>query len=164
MVYVNGVEVYRDNMPAGEVTSDTPATGGYPNLDYHGFIRPGLEVAAANGVMAIELHFMQAAATLEFNAFVALLAPTAEDTSCFILSEGIAIDAEVANAERVLDFDKETFASQHVSESSPLDVVFSFSQTKPYVNGRASGRRRRRPARRRASPGRVRTARRRTTR
>ena len=135
VVYVNGVEVYRDNMPAGEVTSETPATGGYPNLDYHGFIRPGLEVAAANGVMAIELHFMQAAATLEFNAFVALLAPTAEDTSCFILSEGIAIDAEVANAERVLDFDKETFASQHVSESSPLDVVFSFSQTKPYVNG-----------------------------
>ena len=135
VIYMNGVEVYRDNMPTGPITNETLATGGYPNTDYHGFIRSGLEVAEANGILAIELHFMQPAATLEFNAFVALLAPTAEDTTCFILSEDISISSEVDEKEKVLDFDKETYASEFVSESNPLDILFSFNQMKPFVNG-----------------------------
>ena len=43
IAYINGAEIYRDNMPAGDITSTTAATGQYTNIAYRGFIRPGSE-------------------------------------------------------------------------------------------------------------------------
>ena len=57
IAYINGVEVYRDNMPAGMITSSTAATGEYPELAYRGFIRPGSEVASQQTILAVEIHF-----------------------------------------------------------------------------------------------------------
>ena len=135
VVYVNGVEVFRDNLPDGAITKETPASGGYPTNTYHSFIRPGLEVASPDSIMAIELHFLQPTTTLQFNAFVALLTPTAPDTNCFIVSEGLTVTTDMPYKERIFDFDKETFASKYVGEAAPIDVFFAFSGAKPFVNG-----------------------------
>ena len=74
IAYINGVEVYRDNMPAGMITSSTAATGEYPELAYRGFIRPGSEVASQQSILAVEIHFFTPQTTVDFNAYLAILA------------------------------------------------------------------------------------------
>ena len=39
IAYIDGEEIYRDNMVDGEVNTMTPATGSYMSLTYHGIIR-----------------------------------------------------------------------------------------------------------------------------
>ena len=72
IAYINGAEVYRDNMPSGDVTSSTAASGQYQTIDYRGFIRPGSEVAAQQSILAVELHFVTAETTVYFNAYLYL--------------------------------------------------------------------------------------------
>ena len=57
VAYINGAEVYRDNMPDGDVSSTTAASGEYSELAYRGFIRPGSEVATQESILAVEIHF-----------------------------------------------------------------------------------------------------------
>ena len=47
IAYINGAEVYRDNMPEGDVDSATVASGEYSEIAYHGFIRPILASSVA---------------------------------------------------------------------------------------------------------------------
>ena len=56
VAYLNGVEVYRDNMSDGQPSIDTLATGSYTSSDYHGVIRPASEVSESN-VLSVEVHF-----------------------------------------------------------------------------------------------------------
>ena len=44
VAYINGNEIYRDNMPDGAVTSSTLASGSYTAVEFHNIIRPGAEV------------------------------------------------------------------------------------------------------------------------
>jgi hypothetical protein len=59
VVYLNGQEVLRSNMPAGNIAYDTPAStaiGGAGELTwYHQSVNPSLLVAGTN-VLAVELH------------------------------------------------------------------------------------------------------------
>ena len=58
VAYVNGVEVFRDNMPVGEVTQATLATGSYSNASLRGVIRAA-GIAETQSVVAVELHFLR---------------------------------------------------------------------------------------------------------
>ena len=58
--YINGVEVYRDNLPEGTLSSSTLATGSYSTLEYHRILRPGANVASSSSLLAIEIHFTSA--------------------------------------------------------------------------------------------------------
>jgi hypothetical protein len=59
LIYVNGSEVYRDNMPGGAVNYLTPATVAIGGADestfYNGSINPGYLVPG-NNVVAVEIH------------------------------------------------------------------------------------------------------------
>ena len=57
IAYVNGNEVLRDNMPDGEITSSTLATGSYSKLSYRSIIRPSSEVARSISYVSIAIHF-----------------------------------------------------------------------------------------------------------
>ena len=57
VAYINGVEIFRDNMPAGDVSQGTMASGSYATAEYHGVIRPAAVAEAAQSVLAVELHF-----------------------------------------------------------------------------------------------------------
>ena len=57
VVYMNGVEVFRDHMAEGEVTPTTPSNGAFEAYEYHGVIRPAGEIEGAENVLAVELHF-----------------------------------------------------------------------------------------------------------
>ena len=41
IAYINGTEIYRDNMPDGSVSSTTLASGSYATIGYRSVIRPG---------------------------------------------------------------------------------------------------------------------------
>lgn len=55
IAYINGVEIYRDNLPAGVIDATTPATGSYETYQYRGVIRNGLEVASES-VLSVAIH------------------------------------------------------------------------------------------------------------
>lgn len=56
VAYINGVEVFRDNMPDGAVVDTTPAQGSYAFYAYHGVVRPAYVAEATQAVLAVELH------------------------------------------------------------------------------------------------------------
>jgi hypothetical protein len=57
VVYLNGTEVYRNNMPTGTVTASTRASAVVDddNIYYSATVNPALLVAGAN-VIAVEIH------------------------------------------------------------------------------------------------------------
>ena len=134
IAYINGAEVYRDNMPSGDVTSSTAASGQYQTIDYRGFIRPGSEVAAQQSILAVELHFVTAETTVYFNAYLALLASTIPDSNCFIYADSVSISSnEGINPSHLFDFGK--MSSYYLQNSQlPATVTFTFEGPKPYIN------------------------------
>ena len=137
VAYINGAEVYRDNMAAGTVTSTTYATGDYDELAYHGFIRPGAEVSNTQSILAVELHFLenQPQTTVDFNAYLAILAPSALDTTCFIYGEPITITAspDTSTPSNAIDFSRTTYFSI-TSSYLPNTMTFTFDGPRPYIN------------------------------
>lgn len=104
VAYINGVEVFRDNMASGAVSASSVATGSYQTLEYHAVVRPSYEAASAQSVLAVELHFLTAttASAVDFNAFVALIAPSTTDSNCYVYGADFTLTASggtnVANA------------------------------------------------------------------
>ena len=88
IAYLNGVEIYRDHMPAGAVTPATTSSGTFNAYEYHAVIRPAFEVTVGNNLLAVELHFPSSGENeVEFDAFVAALAPstpTTETDKCYV--------------------------------------------------------------------------------
>ena len=134
VAYINGAEVYRDNMPAGDVTSTTAATGEYDELAYHGFIRPGTEVSSSQSILAVELHFVTDQTTVDFNAYLAILAPSVLDTTCFIYGESASITATSSSTPSNA-FDFKRTSSFYISSSYlPNTVTYTFEGPIPYIN------------------------------
>ena len=134
IAYINGAEVYRDNMPAGDVTSSTAATGQYADIAYRGFIRPGSEVAAQQSILAVEIHFLSAQTVVDFNAFLAIMAPSAANTDCFIYSESVTLSSSSGSSPTsMFDFDKFSYYYLYSSQL-PATVTIGFNGPRPYIN------------------------------
>ena len=137
VAYINGAEVYRDNMAAGDVTSDTYATGEYEDLVYRGFIRPGAEVSNTQSILAVELHFLenQPQTTVDFNAYLAILAPSALDTTCFIYGDSVTVTAspDTNTPSNAFDFSRSTYFSI-TSSYLPNTMTYTFDGPRPYIN------------------------------
>ena len=135
IAYLNGNEIFRDNMPNGDVTPLTPAAGSYVNLAYRGVIRNGAEMVA-NSVVAVELHFLadSPVTSVSFNAWVAQYASTNSDPSaykCYMTyPESIDSENDESNA---FDFDTSTFYVAFV-DSNP-SIRYGYSTVRPVING-----------------------------
>ena len=86
VAYLNGVEIYRDNMDVGEVTVDTLASGLFNTIDYRGIVRPST-IAESQSVLAVEIHFTEAnhSETIVFDAFLTFLAGISSTNKCFVV-------------------------------------------------------------------------------
>ena len=86
VAYINGVEVYRDNMPEGDVSTGTMATGGYSIYDYRGVYRSADAAANSASMLAVELHFTQTGITtaVQFNAYLAFGAGITDENNCYV--------------------------------------------------------------------------------
>ena len=76
VAYLNGIEIYRDNMPKGVVLPSTKASNVYSGYQYRGVIRNGQE-AANTCILAVEVHTAQEE-SIEFDAWLGLYASSRE--------------------------------------------------------------------------------------
>ena len=134
IAYINGAEVYRDNMPAGDVSSSTAATGEYSNITYHGFIRPGSEVASQQSILAVEVHFLNSQTNVDFNAYLAILAASTTEGNCFVYAESVDVEADGGtNVANIFDYGRTSYYYASASYL-PATVTYSFEGPRPYIN------------------------------
>ena len=94
VAYINGAEVFRDNMPAGAVVDTTPASGSYSAYGYRGVVRPAYVADVTQAVLAVELHFTQTSTeTIQFNGFLAYDAPDAQGSTCFVMPYAVTVSS-----------------------------------------------------------------------
>ena len=138
VAYIDGVEIFRDNMPSGTVTPTTYSTGGYITPGYHAIIRPGFEVASSSSVLAVEIHWRENSdqTYVDFNAYLAILASTSsDDDSCFIYPYDITLSATSGdNVNYSFDF---TSQSSYSLPTDLLPTTFSYTMNgaRPFING-----------------------------
>ena len=140
IAYISGVEVFRDNMPAGAVTSDTAASSQYPAVDMRGFIRPGMEIAQ-NGVLAVELHFPSGFTqdTVDFDAFLAAISSSVKDQKCTPYPYSVDIVSEGSynpySPTSIFDFNTQSCSSYFHLGESPYVLKFSMNAAvSPMIN------------------------------
>lgn len=138
VAYINGNEIFRDNMNPGPVTSSTPASDSYAILEYRGCVRPGKEVESTQNILAIELHFIDLTIShpVSFNAFIALLMSPTSENNCYTYPYSMIIQSSPINQEisKSFDFNYDSFAQFTVSQL-PIALSFTFLDTKGYFNG-----------------------------
>ena len=140
VAYINSNEVYRDNMPAGEVSSSTAATGFYSTLTYHSVIRNAMEVASTANVLAVEVHSTAStpATSIELNGWMMIYASTEPTSSnseipCYAYSYDVDIAAEEGtNPPYAMDFNKGSYWGVSPYEGTP-SILYSLP-TPAFVN------------------------------
>ena len=134
VAYINGAEVYRDNMPAGDPQSTTAATGQYTDIAYRGFIRPGSEVSTQQSILAVEVHFLAAQTNVDFNAYLAILATSTAEGNCFIYSDDASVSStQSTSVSGIYDWSRST--SYYISSTYfPATVTYSLEGDKAYIN------------------------------
>ena len=112
VAYINGAEVYRDNMPDGEPTSSTVATGSYSSYDYHGIIRSANEVTVSS-ILAVEVHpvDLSISGQIQFDGFISLMAGLSSSNNCFVVpNEVTATSTGFENPSYAVAFSRNTGA------------------------------------------------------
>ena len=137
VAYVNGVEVFRDNMPQGPIASSTPASGSYATSAYRGTIRSSLVAETANSVIAAELHYSESDSRnpIDFNGFLTFASGVSEDVDCFVVPTQPTITAgSFRNINKAFDGSRRVAAT--VSQLSlPQTISMRFpSEMRPQVN------------------------------
>ena len=138
IAYINGAEVYRDNMPSGEASQGTSASGSYQVVDYHGTIRSAAGAENAQSVLAVEIHFLTASlqTTVDFNAFISYLAGVSAEEPCFVVpTERTATSTDVSYPDNAFSWTRLSYASVY-SSSLPATMFLEMTGTTlPAVNG-----------------------------
>ena len=136
LAFINGVEVFRDNLPSGAVSPTTPASGSYTTSDYHGVIRPAAVAEAGEAVLAVELHFTDASSRpVDFDAFLSYGSGISSDNKCFVsYAEITATSPNYANIAKVFDYTRNSGATALMADL-PHTFFVSFGNVVPIVNG-----------------------------
>ena len=137
VAYVNGAEIYRDNMPSGEVVSSTLATGSYSAPETRGVLRPAVIAEATQSVLAVEIHFSQAdfQDSIPFDAYVAFLSSASSgENKCFVVPYNVTVSGQgFDNASSAFAWTRNSGAS---ADTLPASLTFSLTgTTTAYVNG-----------------------------
>lgn len=83
IAFLNGKEIYRDNLPSGAINASIPATGSYQTLQYRGVIRNALEVESQSVLcVAIHLPLQVSEAKRSLDAWMAEYVSSLDD-QCF---------------------------------------------------------------------------------
>ena len=135
VAYIDGVEIYRDNMPEGKPTAGTLATKSYATLEYRGVLRSADEIKEMESILAVELHFTDSnhKQTVDFDAFLAFLT-TRRDDKCMIVPYPLqVVSGEAAVWEDAFNWAVEEYA-ELTSFPASATVAFSDPNLKAVVN------------------------------
>ena len=129
--YINGIEIFRDNMPEGEPTTTTKATGGYPSISYRSVIRPGNEVSDERCTLAVALYFISGdVIAIHFNAFLSIYASSYE-SNCYVYPYHATV-VGYAPQQNIWDWNYSSFFRSAISTS--VDIILGSNHTM-FVNG-----------------------------
>ena len=140
VAYINGNEIYRDNMPSGDVTASTLASGSYSVSEYRGVIRPsGILVSSAQNVLAVEVHFTSSTheEVPAFNAWLAVYSATVTDDPCYVLPypPTMTTNGLSTTLDNLMDWNIVTSYIYSDIATTPFDLTFSYSNVSPVING-----------------------------
>lgn len=134
VVYINAVEVFRDNMPYGEVYDDLPSVNSYSTLEYHGIIIP-TSVLRNPFTIAVELHFPSTTIPepMVFDAIVTWYCNDSVNDGMSSFNFEVTADAGVSNYENVLNYHFSNITT-YSSSDAPVSLYFSArDNTFPYL-------------------------------
>ena len=137
IAYVNGAEVFRDNMPEGVATAATLATGSYSTLETHGVVRSSAIAENTQSVLAVEVHFTRAnfVETIEFDGFLSFLAPLSTSNKCFVVPTTTTATSDAFyQPSYVLDWGYSSLASTSADDWPATLTVELSGRVKPEVN------------------------------
>ena len=128
VAYINGVEIFRDNLPAGVVSEGTMASGSYSTSDFHGVIRSAAVAESAQSVLAVELHSTHTnPLAVDFDAFLSYGAGISSENNCYVSAANVTVTSSgVTNPSFAFDYTRSNAASVTVS-TLPKDILVSFS-------------------------------------
>ena len=91
VAYINGVEVYRDNLLSGIITNSTSAIQSYPSYDYRGTIRNGVEISSISNVLSVEIH-SKGVESIRFDGWLAIYSRSEDmivGDNCYTIQLGV---------------------------------------------------------------------------
>ena len=140
VAYINGNEIYRDNMPSGDVTASTLASGSYSTAEYRGVIRPStILVSSAQNVLAVEIHFTSLThqEIPSFNAWLAVYSSSTQEDPCYIVPYTPTMNSNglTNTLENLVDWSIVTSYTYNDIATAPLDITFNYGNVSPLVNG-----------------------------
>ncbi|KNB42133.1 hypothetical protein JH06_4646 [Blastocystis sp. subtype 4] len=127
VAYINGAEVYRDNMPDTEITSDVLATTGYGSTEFRGVIRASSVAEDSSSVLAVEVHFLEAghSETIAFDAFISFFAPVDVDSACSVVPLDVTLTGSgFTNPEAAVGWD---YIAEATATESGSYITFEFN-------------------------------------
>ena len=73
IAYLNGYEIYRDNMGTGPILPLSKPISSYSSYSYHGVIRNGYDVSESECILSVEIHLPQSG-SIQFHSWLSIYA------------------------------------------------------------------------------------------
>lgn len=138
VAYLNGIEIYRDNMPNGPILRTTSSISSSSSYDYRGTIRNGFECSSEESILAVEIH-LPSSATFMYDAWLAIYGSSlgVENSNiCYSIPLGDIHDERGRNMSMVAEYDVSKYAlytslnpdSTYLEFSIPTAQVMGFTQ------------------------------------
>ena len=133
IAYINGIQVFRDNMPHGIINHSTLATNSYSYSSYRGIILPAFYAQFNQSVISVELHFTSVnERTIDFNSFISYQSGISTDNPCSVYPHSISASGTMTYPSGAFDYN---YYVARISPSSlPAYVIGSFGTIIPLIN------------------------------
>lgn len=129
VAYINGLEIYRRNMPTGEITSSTPSVGSFTTSEFRGVVRSGLEIETSDCVLAVEIHMPTGTTvtSIDFDAWLSVYASAMTSENCYPFPYAPTISATAGDSPtNAMDYYKSRVYSVTLSGTETyLSYVFT---------------------------------------
>ena len=127
VAYINGIEIYRDNMPEGPILSTTEHTSNSSSYDYRGTIRNGFECSSAGSILAVEIH-QPSDSPFSYDSWLALYGSSLGNefpNLCYPIPLGDISDQDGKNMSFVAEFDFSKYANYNVFDPDTTYLEFT---------------------------------------
>ena len=136
IAYINGNEIFRDNMEALPPTASSLSFGSYDAYAFRGVIRSAGDVSASSNVLAVELHFPALDEhAVDFDAYIAAIAPSTvvgSEDLCYTYAYPVTVEGAESNPMNVIDFKMSTKYSTY---DLPDSLTYALGGPRAVING-----------------------------
>ena len=136
IAYINGNEIFRDNMEALPPTASSLSFGSYDAYAFRGVIRSAGDVSASSNVLAVELHFPALDEhAVDFDAYIAAIAPSTvvgSEDLCYTYAYPVTVEGAESNPMNVIDFEMST---KYITYDLPDSLTYALGGPRAVING-----------------------------